>query len=128
VDALLADHRYSSDANVNACAQAGVVPLMAMGRERHHVSWRDCFGPAPPAPDHPSRWRTDWPRRAYALRKHTPKPVFGLIKSVMGFRQFSLRGLANVRCEGGSFLSPRNHLSDRHHAFSTTRLALPQIQ
>jgi len=45
------------------------------------------------------RWRTDWPRRAYALRKHTPEPVFGIIKSVMGFRQFSLRGLANVRGE-----------------------------
>ena len=32
-------------------------------------------------------------RQAYALRKQTPEPVFGIIKSVMGFRQFHLRGL-----------------------------------
>jgi hypothetical protein len=32
-----------------------------------------------------------------ALRKQIPEPVFGIIKSVMGFRQFSLRGLEKVR-------------------------------
>ncbi len=35
----------------------------------------------------------------YALRKQTPEPVFGIIKSVLGFRQFSLRGLEKVRSE-----------------------------
>jgi hypothetical protein len=35
----------------------------------------------------------------YALRKQMPEPVFGIIKSVMGFRQFSLRGLEKVRGE-----------------------------
>jgi hypothetical protein len=38
-------------------------------------------------------------RRAYALRKQTPEPVFGIIKSSMGFRQFHLRGLRNVKGE-----------------------------
>jgi Transposase DDE domain len=38
-------------------------------------------------------------RAAYALRKQTVEPVFGIIKSVMGFRQFLLRGLANVQNE-----------------------------
>jgi hypothetical protein len=33
------------------------------------------------------------------LRKQTPEPVFGIIKSVLGFRQFSLRGLGKVRGE-----------------------------
>jgi Transposase DDE domain len=33
------------------------------------------------------------------LRKQTPEPVFGIIKSVLGFRQFMLRGLDNVRGE-----------------------------
>jgi hypothetical protein len=33
------------------------------------------------------------------LRKQTPEPVFGIIKSVMGFRQFLLRGLDCVRGE-----------------------------
>jgi len=35
----------------------------------------------------------------YGLRKHTPKPVFGIIKSALGFRQFLLPALDNVRGE-----------------------------
>ena len=38
-------------------------------------------------------------RAAYALRKQTVEPVFGIIKSVMRFRQFLLRWLENVRHE-----------------------------
>ena len=35
----------------------------------------------------------------YALRKQTVEPVFGIIKSVMGFRQFLLRGRSKVSLE-----------------------------
>ena len=38
-------------------------------------------------------------QQTYALRKQTPEPVFGIIKTVMGFRQFSLRGLDKVKGE-----------------------------
>ena len=38
-------------------------------------------------------------KKLYALRKQIPEPVFGIIKSVMGFRQFLLRGLENVQGE-----------------------------
>jgi hypothetical protein len=38
-------------------------------------------------------------KKLYALRKQTPEPVFGIIKSVLGFRQFRLRGIDNVRGE-----------------------------
>ena len=38
-------------------------------------------------------------KRLYGLRKQTPEPVFGIIKSVIGFRQFSLRGLEKVKGE-----------------------------
>lgn len=38
-------------------------------------------------------------RALYALRKQIPEPVFGIIKSAMGFRQFHLRGLEKVRGE-----------------------------
>ena len=38
-------------------------------------------------------------RAAYALRKQTVEPVFGIIKSVMGFRQFLTRGLDKVQGE-----------------------------
>jgi len=83
-----------------------MVPLISMGREHHHPYWRARFAAAPPAPENPSpleamahRLATPEGKRDYALRKHTPEPVFGIIKSVMGFRQFSLRGLDKVRGE-----------------------------
>jgi hypothetical protein len=38
-------------------------------------------------------------KRLYGLRMQLPEPVFGIIKSVMGFRQFSLRGLDKVKGE-----------------------------
>ncbi len=40
-------------------------------------------------------------RRAYAQRKQTVEPVFGIIKSVMGFRRFLLRGVEKVSGEWG---------------------------
>ena len=40
--------------------------------------------------------KTQAGRQQYALRKQTVEPVFGIIKSVMKFRQFLLRGLVNV--------------------------------
>jgi hypothetical protein len=43
--------------------------------------------------------KTPGGKKLYALRKHTPEPVFGIIKSVLGFRQFLMRGLDSVRGE-----------------------------
>jgi DDE family transposase len=40
-------------------------------------------------------------KKLYARRKHTPEPVFGIIKAVLGFRQFLLRGLDKVRGNRG---------------------------
>jgi len=45
------------------------------------------------------RLKTQAGRARYALRKQTIEPVFGIIKSVMGFRRFSLRGLNKVTGE-----------------------------
>lgn len=106
VDTLLADTGYFSEANVAACAKAELVPLIALGRERHHLSWQDRFAEAAPAPDDPTpleamahRLASPQGRQLYALRKQTPEPVFGIIKSAMRFRQFSLRSLAKVKGE-----------------------------
>ena len=102
-DTLLADNGYFSDANVKACAAAGIEPMIATGREPHHPSLDERFAAAPPAPNDPTpveamahRLRTPEGKKLYGLRKQTPEPVFGIIKSVMGFRQFLLRGLDNV--------------------------------
>src|SRR5204862_2678402 len=45
------------------------------------------------------RLRTPQGKKRYGLRKQTPEPVFGIIKSVMGFRQFLLRGFDCVSGE-----------------------------
>ena len=105
-ETLLADNGYFSEANVMACTAANIVPLIATGRLPHHPSWRARFAAPPPAPENPTpveamAWRLQTPqgKQLYGLRKQTPEPVFGIIKSVMGFRQFLLRGLACVRGE-----------------------------
>jgi transposase len=106
VDTLLADTGYFSAANVSACAAAGIDPLIAMGRQPHHPPVGELFCDDPLAPENPTpveamahRLKTREGRDLYALRKQTPEPVFGIIKSVMGFRQFLLRGIDKVRGE-----------------------------
>ena len=106
VDVMLGDNGYFSAANVMACLVGEIEPLLAMGRDAHHPSLSERFADAPPAPDNPTpvqamahRLRTPEGKKLYALRKHTPEPVFGIIKSVLGFRQFLLRGLDKVSGE-----------------------------
>ncbi len=104
---LLADNGYFSQANVAAVAQAGIEPLIALKREQHHPHWHERFSQPEQSLGNTDdklevmkhRLRTRDGRAAYALRKQTVEPVFGIIKSVMRFRQFMLRGLANARHE-----------------------------
>lgn len=105
-EALLADAGYFSGPNVEACVKAGVAPVIAMGRQPHHPPLAERFEKTPEAPANPTpveamahRLKTAEGRNLYALRKQTPEPVFGIIKSVLGFRQFSMRGLAKARGE-----------------------------
>ncbi len=105
-ETLLGDNGYFSEANVKACEAAGIEPLLAMGRDSHHLSLSERFSGAPPAPENPTpveamahRLQTPEGKALYAKRKCTPEPVFGIIKSALGFRQFLLRGLENARGE-----------------------------
>ena len=102
----LADTGYYSEKNVATCLAAGIEPLIAVKRDEHHPGWRERFtepaplaGEASPVDAMKHALKTKLGRAAYALRKQTVAPVFGIIKSVMGFRQFLLRGLENVRNE-----------------------------
>jgi len=72
----------------------------------HHPGWRErhsepaaLAGNAPPIQTMVHRLKTKTGRACYALHKQTVGPVFGIIKSVMGFRQFSLRRLNTVSGE-----------------------------
>lgn len=106
VETLLADNGFFSEANVKTCVAQKIEPLMALGRESHHLPLETRFQPdaPPPESDDPlaqMAWRlkTKEGRTRYSRRKCTIEPVFGIIKHVMGFRQFSLRGLNAVAGE-----------------------------
>ena len=104
---LLADTGYFSAANVEACKASNIEPLIAMGRQPHYAPIAERLAPMPDAPPiNPTpveamahRLKTPEGKALYALRKQTPEPVFGIIKSAMGFRQFSLRGIEKVTGE-----------------------------
>jgi len=105
---ILADHGYFSQANIEGCEAAKIEPLIAMGRaQQHHLSWKQRFAAAPQAPPESAtalekmayRLKTPRGKKLYGLRKQTPEPVFGIIKSIMGYRQCLLRGLENVKGE-----------------------------
>jgi transposase len=101
-NAAAMDNGYFSVGNITACWGRGIDPYIATGREPHHKSWKAYFAelPAPPPEDaSPTvkmayKLQTEIGKAIYGLRKCTVEPVIGIIKEVLGFRQFSLRGLA----------------------------------
>lgn len=94
------DAGYWSEDNVNDLQARGIDPYIATGREPHKQSWQAYFAQqgAPPSADAPAlekmayRLRTEIGHAIYRLRKCTVEPVIGIMKEVLGFRQFSLRG------------------------------------
>ena len=105
---VLADTGYASGQAVRKLQEKGIDPLVAIGRPCARRPYD--FRPHPEAKE-PRRitepWRLAMKDRletteagdVYRLRKQTVEPVFGIIKSIMGFRRFSLRSLAKVTTE-----------------------------
>ncbi len=95
------DNGFWSEQNLAALDKRHIEPYIATGREPHHPSWQERFAaePEPPAEDASPqvkmayKLRTAIGQAIYRLRKCTVEPVIGIIKAVLGFRQFSLRGL-----------------------------------
>jgi len=96
------DKIYFAPKNIQDFEQRGIDPYVATGREPHHKSWQERFAQIlEPPPEDASlivkmayKLQTDIGKAIYGLRKSTVEPVIGVIKEVLGFRQFSLRGLA----------------------------------
>lgn len=106
VDAIITDNGFYSEANVGVCEKNKITPYLAFGRDQHNQPLMDRFRePLPPSPDADAvarmkhRLRTAAGKKVYAKRKSTVEPVFGIIKAVMGFRQFLLRGFEAVQGE-----------------------------
>jgi transposase len=106
VKCLIADTGFYSEKNIQACEAANIDSLIAVARDEHHPGWRERHSEPQALPENATavqkmahKLKTKSGRALYALRKQTVEPVFGIIKSVLGFRQFSLRGLDKVRGE-----------------------------
>lgn len=106
IDILLADTGYFSADNVKVCEKSDITPYIAVKRDLHHQPPLARFTEpdplkkdATPVEKMMHKLKTKTGRDLYALRKQTVEPVFGIIKSVLGFRQYSLRGLDKVNGE-----------------------------
>lgn len=114
VKAVLVDSGFYSEAAVAAVEQkadgtpSGVTVYAAVEKHSHHKTVEDLLpSDEPVAPGEEAsakekmahRLKTAAGKSLYKLRKQTVEPVFGIIKDVMGFRRFSLRGRTKVDLE-----------------------------
>jgi transposase len=106
ITGLLADNGYFSNTNCILAEEAGITAYIAVGREQHNLTLENRFSDFSPLPEGVDsktvmrqRLQTKVGKALYAARKSTVEPVFGIIKHVLGFRQFSLRGLERVTAE-----------------------------
>jgi len=107
VSGVLADNGFASGEQIDELERRHMEVLVATGRSnQRHYDFRPPK-PALPAAADPKPWvqrmnarlHSDRGRRLYRLRQQTVEPVFGVIKQVMGFRRFMLRGLGKVTGE-----------------------------
>jgi transposase len=101
------DNGYFSQNNIEALQERGIDPYIATGRDSHHKSWKERFASQPtPPPEDASplvkmahKLKSEIGKLIYGLRKSTVEPTIGIVKEVLGFRQFSLRGSMAVSGE-----------------------------
>jgi len=95
-NAILADAGYFSDDNVKLCEDEKITPYISFGKEQHNQPLEDRFQEVQALPEDATDvekmkhcLQTKEGKEIYALRKSMVEPVFGVIKHVMGFRQFT---------------------------------------
>ncbi len=105
---VLADNGYANGDEVASLAEAGIEALVATGGQRRRRSHDFRPARAEAAPKEPkaawlqamaAKLASDEGRALYKLRQQTVEPVFGIVKAVLGFTGFSLRGLDKVAGE-----------------------------
>jgi hypothetical protein len=106
VTELIADNGFYSSDNVKACVGNTLTPYIALDREQYNRSPFDRFREPSPVAENcdavtemKRRLKTMAGKAVYRIRKSTIEPVFGIIKAVMGFRRFMLRGFKAAQSE-----------------------------
>jgi transposase len=105
---VLADAGFASGEAVAELEARKIEPLVALASTQPHRPY-DFRPPPEPKPERriTEPWRiamkakleTEDGKTRYKKRKETVEPVFGIIKSAMGFTRFHLRGLQQVAAE-----------------------------
>jgi transposase len=121
IGAALADSGFYSETNTAALEQRGIDPYVATERLKHNE--KIAAAPRGRIPKDLTakqrmarKLRTKRGRERYAKRKGMIEPIFGQLKGVLGFRQFSLRGLAAMRGEWRLMATVHNLLKLWRHA------------
>jgi transposase len=106
---VLVDSGFVSEQAVGEMEKGGTVQVLAAVKREKHGRRVDQLekkaDPPDPGPQAPftermaHRVATKAGRERYKLRQQTVEPVFGIIKEALGFRRFSLRGLAKANTE-----------------------------
>jgi len=108
LEAVIADTGYYSETAVKELEERGIPAYVAVEKGHHHKTVADLEQRRDPAPlpDEATakekmvhRLRTREGKEIYRLRHQTVEPVFGIIKQILGFRQFLLRGKVKVSLE-----------------------------
>ena len=104
IKAALGDAGYDSETNAKDLEQRGIEAYLATERLKHHEKVAAApRGRIPAGLSAKQRMarklRTKKGREMYAKRKGMIEPIFGQLKQVLGFRPFSMRGIASMRGE-----------------------------
>jgi hypothetical protein len=106
ISSAVADTGYFSEKNINDCQSEGIEPIISTAREKHNtylgslLNKEDCANQGNTPADKMNKILSSKKgKEIYKRRKQTVEPVFGIIKEVLGFRRFSLRGEFETDCE-----------------------------
>ncbi len=106
ISTAVADTGYFSESNITNCKKTGINPIISTAREKHNTYLEDKFNSDnvinhdnTPVGKMNQTLKSKEGKEIYKKRKQTVEPVFGIIKEILGFRRFSLRGEFETDCE-----------------------------
>ena len=106
ISTAVADTGYFSEKNIADCKLKSIEPIISTAREKHNSYLADiltndlppqtCITPVEKMN---KLLKSQEGKATYKKRKQTVEPVFGIIKEILGFRRFSLRGEEQTNAE-----------------------------
>lgn len=116
ISTAVADTGYFSEKSIADCEQRTISPIISTSREKHNSFLSNILNPDPtddgpcvsPVEKMTRKLKSEEGKEIYKKRKQTVEPVFGIIKEILGFRRFSLRGEAETDAEWSLVCSAYN--------------------